>query len=61
MLPACIAYILLSSSLLDALKGKISPTFIFGVTAVIIVSLIPILYNKYKKKKDDERERHRKE
>jgi len=56
MLPACIAYIMLSSSLLDALKGKISPTFIFGALAVIIVSLVPILYNKYKKKKDDKRE-----
>jgi uncharacterized membrane protein YdjX (TVP38/TMEM64 family) len=53
MLPACIAYILLSSSLLDALKGRISPAFIIGLFAVILVSSIPFLYNRYKKKKDN--------
>lgn len=53
MLPACIAYILLSSSLLDALKGNISPTFLLGLGAVIAVSLIPLFYNRYKKKKDN--------
>lgn len=52
MLPACIAYILLSSSLLDALKGNISPAFLLGLGAVIAVSSIPFFYNRYKKKKD---------
>ncbi|KAF0187928.1 MAG: hypothetical protein FD168_2164 [Desulfobulbaceae bacterium] len=53
MLPACIAYILLSSSLLEALKGRISPAFIVGLLAVIMVSSIPFFYNRYKKKKDN--------
>ena len=53
MLPACIAYILLSSSLLDALKGNISPAFLLGLGAVIAVSSIPFFYNRYKKKKDN--------
>jgi len=51
MLPACIAYILLSSSLLDALKGNISPAFLAGLGAVIAVSLIPLFYNRSNKKK----------
>lgn len=49
MLPACIAYIMLSSSLLDVLKGNISSTFIIGILAVVAVSLIPVLYKKFKK------------
>ena len=57
MLPACIAYILLSSSLLDALKGRISPAFIIGLLAVILVSSIPFFYSRYKKKKDDRNQR----
>jgi uncharacterized membrane protein YdjX (TVP38/TMEM64 family) len=57
MLPATIAYILLSSSLLDALKGQISPAFIIGLIAVILVSSIPFFYNRYKKKKDDRNQR----
>ncbi|MBV5306016.1 MAG: VTT domain-containing protein [Desulfobulbaceae bacterium] len=56
MLPACIAYILLSSSLLEALRGRISPAFIIGLLAVILVSSIPFFYNRYKKKKDNKNE-----
>jgi len=51
MLPACIAFIVFSSSLLDVLKGKISLTFVAGLGLVILVSLIPLLYGRYKKKK----------
>jgi len=51
MLPACIAYIVFSSSLLDVIKGEISPTFIAGLGLVILVSLIPLLYRRYKVKK----------
>ncbi|MBI4634221.1 MAG: VTT domain-containing protein [Deltaproteobacteria bacterium] len=51
MLPACIAFIVFSSSLLDVLKGRISPTFVAGLGLVILVSLIPLLYGRYKKKK----------
>lgn len=51
MLPACIAYIVFSSSLLDVIKGEISPTFIAGLGLVILVSLIPLFYRRYKTKK----------
>ncbi len=51
MLPACIAFIVFSSSLLDLLKGKISPAFVIGLGLVILVSLIPLFYNRYKMKK----------
>lgn len=51
MLPACIAYIVFSSSLLDLLRGEISWAFIAGLVLVVLVSLIPLLYNRYKIKK----------
>ena len=51
MLPACIAYVVFSSSLLDLLKGKISPMFVIGFGLIALVSLIPVLYRKYKTKK----------
>lgn len=51
MLPACIAFIVFSSSLLDVIKGKISLSFVAGLGLVILVSLMPLLYRRYKKKK----------
>ncbi len=51
MLPACIAFIVFSSSLLDVLKGKVSIAFVAGLGLVILVSLIPLFYQRYKKKK----------
>jgi uncharacterized membrane protein YdjX (TVP38/TMEM64 family)/Fe-S oxidoreductase len=51
MLPACIAFIVFSSSLLDLLRGKISLTFVAGLGLIIMVSLIPLFYGRYKKKK----------
>ncbi|MEW6585796.1 MAG: VTT domain-containing protein [Nitrospirota bacterium] len=51
MLPACIAFIVFSSSLLDLFRGKISPAFIVGLLMVIGVSLIPFFYNRYKTEK----------
>jgi len=51
MLPACIAFIVFSSSLLDVIKGNISPAFIVGIALVVLVSLIPLFYNRYKTKK----------
>lgn len=50
MLPGTAAYVILSSSLLDLIKGEISGEFITGLVLVLIVSIIPIIYNKYKKK-----------
>ena len=51
MLPACIAYVVLSSSLLDLIKGKMSPTFVAGIALILSVSLIPIFYRRYKAQK----------
>jgi len=48
MLPACIAYIVFSSSLLDLFKGKVSVQLIIGVVLVVIVSSIPIYYKRQK-------------
>jgi len=50
MLPGTAAYVILSSSLIDLIKGKISAEFIVGLLLVIFVSLIPAVYKKYKKK-----------
>lgn len=54
MLPACIAFIVFSSSLLDVIRGRVSPTFIIGLGLVILVSLIPLFYNHYKARKGTE-------
>jgi uncharacterized membrane protein YdjX (TVP38/TMEM64 family) len=51
MLPACIAFIVFSSSLLDVLKGRISPAFIAGLLLIVAVSSIPLFYKRYKEKK----------
>ncbi len=49
MFPATAAYVVLSSSLLDLLKGKISPELIIGVALLAAVSTVPFIYNKLKK------------
>jgi uncharacterized membrane protein YdjX (TVP38/TMEM64 family) len=51
MLPACIAFIVFSSSLLDLVRGRVSPWFIAGIALIAAVSLIPLFYKKYKAKK----------
>ncbi len=51
MLPACIAFVVFSSSLLDLLKGQVSPAFVIGLGLVILVSLIPLFYYRYKTQK----------
>jgi len=48
MLPATIAYIVFSSSLLDLLRGKVSVQLIVGIVLVIAVSFIPVYYKKRK-------------
>jgi len=55
MLPACIAFIVFSSSLLDLVRGKVSLTFIIGLVLVILVSMLPLFYKRYKARrgKDD--------
>lgn len=46
MLPACIAFIVFSSSLLDVIKGRVTHTFIAGILLMAAVSLLPLLYKK---------------
>ena len=47
MLPACIAFIVFSSSLLDVIRGRISGGFLLGVGLIVLVSLIPLFYRRY--------------
>jgi uncharacterized membrane protein YdjX (TVP38/TMEM64 family) len=49
MFPATAAYVVLSSSLLDLLKGKVSPQLIIGIALLATVSAVPFIYNKLKK------------
>jgi uncharacterized membrane protein YdjX (TVP38/TMEM64 family)/Fe-S oxidoreductase len=51
MLPACIAFIVFSSSLLDLVKGKVSPSFLVGLLFVLLVSLVPFFYRIWEKRK----------
>ena len=55
MLPACVAYIVFSSSLLDLIKGKISLTFVIGLILVVLISMLPLAYRRYRAtgKKED--------
>jgi uncharacterized membrane protein YdjX (TVP38/TMEM64 family) len=50
MLPAIVAFVLFSSSLLDLFKGKVSREFLIGIILVIVISVIPILYMRIKGK-----------
>lgn len=50
MLPATLAFVVLSSSLLGVLKGHISKEFVIGFALVVLVSLIPLLYKRFSKK-----------
>jgi uncharacterized membrane protein YdjX (TVP38/TMEM64 family) len=54
MLPACIAFIVFSSSLLDLLRGKVSLTFVIGLLLVAFVSVSPLVYRRYKAKRGEE-------
>jgi uncharacterized membrane protein YdjX (TVP38/TMEM64 family)/Fe-S oxidoreductase len=53
MLPACIAFIVFSSSLPGLLKGKISPELIIGIVLILLVSMLPVLVRKIKSKKEN--------
>jgi uncharacterized membrane protein YdjX (TVP38/TMEM64 family)/Fe-S oxidoreductase len=54
MLPACIAFIVFSSSLLDLIRGRISPSLLVGLVLVVLVSIFPFLYRRYKVRKGEE-------
>jgi uncharacterized membrane protein YdjX (TVP38/TMEM64 family)/Fe-S oxidoreductase len=51
MLPACIAFIVFSSSLLEVVRGKISLEFLVGALLIIIVSAAPFFYQRWKAKR----------
>jgi len=53
MLPACIAFIVFFSSLLELIQGNLSPTALLGMTLIAIVSLLPVFYRRYKSRKPE--------
>ncbi|MFH0728550.1 MAG: VTT domain-containing protein [Pseudomonadota bacterium] len=54
MLPACIAFIVFSSSLPDLIKGNVSPGFIIGILLMVLVSLMPSMIRKFKRKRGND-------
>jgi len=44
MFPACVAFIVFSSSLLDLIRGNISIEFVFGLILIGMVLAIPFFY-----------------
>jgi uncharacterized membrane protein YdjX (TVP38/TMEM64 family) len=58
MLPGCIAFIVFSSSLLDLFQGKISPTFLLGLLLIAVVSLIPVMYQKIRRRPQHSKKTH---
>jgi uncharacterized membrane protein YdjX (TVP38/TMEM64 family) len=48
MLPACIAFIVFSSSLPGLIKGAVSPSALLGVGLIALVSLIPLIHRRFK-------------
>ncbi len=48
MLPGITAYVVFSSSILDVFHGRVSPAFIAGVVLVLLVSLIPFIYKRFR-------------
>ncbi|MBI5522783.1 MAG: VTT domain-containing protein [Desulfarculus sp.] len=51
MLPACIAFVVFSSSLLDLLLGRVSPGLVLGLLLVLAVMLVPMLYRRRRAKR----------
>jgi len=51
MLPGITAYVVFSSSILDVFHGRVSPAFILGVVLVVIVSLIPFAYKRFRRQR----------
>ncbi len=54
ILPGCIAFVVFSSSLLDVIRGRISPAFVVGLLLVVLVSLAPFLYRRWKARRGGE-------
>nr|MBI5492504.1 TVP38/TMEM64 family protein [Deltaproteobacteria bacterium] len=48
MIPGVVAYVVFSSSIIDLLKGRASREFVIGVILVIIVSVLPLIYKRFR-------------
>lgn len=48
LLPSIIAIVLVSSNLLDLLRGQISMWLLLGVILLVVVGLLPVIYRKVK-------------
>lgn len=48
MIPGVVAYVVFSSSLIDLLRGRASREFIIGLILVIIVSILPLIYKRFR-------------
>ncbi len=48
LLPSIIAIVLVSSNLLDLLRGQISRWFLLGILLLAVVSLVPVIYRRVK-------------
>ncbi|MBJ6749408.1 TVP38/TMEM64 family protein [Geomonas sp. Red421] len=48
MLPATVAFIVFSSSLLDLLGGRVSPALLAGISLILVVVLVPVCYRRRK-------------
>lgn len=46
MLPACIAFIVFSSSLPQLLRGNVSPALVIGIVSIAVVSIVPAWYRR---------------
>lgn len=51
MAPGTAAYVIFSSSILDIFKGRVSWEFVAGAALVVLVSLLPFLYKRFKGRK----------
>ncbi|MGD0828752.1 MAG: TVP38/TMEM64 family protein [Desulfobaccales bacterium] len=48
MLPSIIAVVLVSSNLLDLLRGQISTRLLLGILLLVVVGLVPVIYRRVK-------------
>ncbi|SHI54589.1 Uncharacterized membrane protein YdjX, TVP38/TMEM64 family, SNARE-associated domain [Malonomonas rubra DSM 5091] len=51
MLPGTIAFITFSSSLLELIRGEISPTFLTGFALMLLMSALPLIHRRYQSSK----------
>ncbi len=50
MLPGITAYVVFSSSLVDIFEGRITKKFLAGLVLIVLISVIPLIYRKTKRK-----------